>query len=58
MSIDRSSLRIAASSCAPIVIGYHSRARFLVRGITDDERANEPGSDAGDEAGTASIEQA
>jgi hypothetical protein len=57
MAIDRSSTRSDASSCAPIVIGYHSRARFLVRGVTHDERANGQGSDAGDEAGTASIEQ-
>jgi hypothetical protein len=49
---------LTASGCAPIVIGYHTRARFLVRGGTHDERANGPGSDAGDEAGTASIEQA
>jgi hypothetical protein len=58
MAIDRSSTHIVGSGCAPVVIGYHSRARFLVRGVTHDERANGPGSDAGDEAETASIEQA
>ena len=57
MRIEASSTRIAASCCAPIVIGYHTRARSIVRGVTH-ERTNGPESDAGDEAGTASIEQA